>query len=63
LKNKKKGNFLMASIKISDLGASEVSLFVDSESFLDELSNSDLATIKGGSLFYVTIAVVSWLLS
>ena len=31
----------MASIKISDLS-------VDSESFLDELSESDLATTKGG---------------
>jgi bacteriocin-like protein len=33
----------MASIKISDLS-------VDSESFLDELNESDLATINGGFL-------------
>jgi hypothetical protein len=41
--NKKKGKFLMASIKISDLS-------VDSESFLNELSESDLTTINGGIL-------------
>ena len=33
----------MASIKISDLS-------VDSESFLDELSESDLVTVNGGFL-------------
>jgi bacteriocin-like protein len=38
----------MASIKIYDLCSSEFNLSVDSESFLEELSESDLATIKGG---------------
>lgn len=47
----------MASIKISDLNffaeldTSGYNLFVDSESFLDELSESDLVTINGGYLF------------
>jgi len=41
----------MASIKISDLRPSGFDLFGDSESFLDELSDSDLATINGG---YIT---------
>jgi bacteriocin-like protein len=41
----------MASIKISDLCPSEFNLSVDSESFLDELSESDLATINGGFPF------------
>jgi lactobin A/cerein 7B family class IIb bacteriocin len=41
----------MASIKISDF-------YVDSESFLDELKESDLATINGGFLpILVGIAV------
>jgi bacteriocin-like protein len=38
----------MASIKISDLSLSDFNLSVDSENFLEELSDSDLATIKGG---------------
>jgi hypothetical protein len=39
----------MASIKISDLRPSGLDLFGDSESFLDDLSDNDLATINGGS--------------
>lgn len=53
----------MASIKISDLRPSGFNLFVDSESFLDELSESDLATINGGATPYITRAVptlTSW---
>jgi hypothetical protein len=53
--NKKKGKFLMASIKISDLP-------VDSESFLDELSESSLATINGGILPWLIVIGVSLLL-
>jgi bacteriocin-like protein len=40
----------MASIRISDLS-------VDSESFLDELSESDLATINGGFWPFVLIGI------
>jgi hypothetical protein len=39
----------MASIKISDLRPSGLDLFGDSESFLDDLSDNDLATITGAS--------------
>jgi hypothetical protein len=39
----------MASIKISDLRPSGFDLFGDSESFLDDLSDNDLATVNGGS--------------
>jgi hypothetical protein len=40
----------MASIKISDLRPSDFDLLGDSESFLDDLSDNDLATINGGKL-------------
>jgi hypothetical protein len=40
----------MASIKMSDLYPSESHLLVGLEKFLDELSDSDLATIKGGKV-------------
>jgi hypothetical protein len=40
----------MASIKISDLRPSGFDSFVNSKSFLNDLSDSDLATIKGGSV-------------
>jgi hypothetical protein len=53
----------MASIKISDLCTSESSLSVDSESFLDELSKSDLTTTKGGHVGHLAVAVVSWAVS
>jgi hypothetical protein len=53
--NKKKGNFLMASIRISDLS-------VDSESFLNELSESDLTTINGGILPWLLLIGVALLL-
>ena len=39
----------MASIKISDLRPSGLDLFVDSESFLNDLSDSDLANTNGGA--------------
>jgi hypothetical protein len=39
----------MASIKISDLRPSDFDLLGDSESFLDDLSDNDLATINGGA--------------
>jgi hypothetical protein len=38
----------MASVKISDLRPSGFDLLGDSESFLDDLSDNDLATINGG---------------
>jgi bacteriocin-like protein len=38
----------MASIKISDLRPSGFDSFVDSKSFLKNLSDSDLAAINGG---------------
>lgn len=38
----------MASIKISDLRPSDFNFLGDSESFLNDLSYSDLATINGG---------------
>jgi bacteriocin-like protein len=38
----------MASIKISDLRPSDFNLLGDSESFLKNLSDSDLAAINGG---------------
>jgi len=41
----------MASIKISDLS-------VDSESFLNELNESDLATINGGILPFLILALL-----
>ncbi|AFZ59459.1 hypothetical protein H6G54_07835 [Anabaena cylindrica FACHB-243] len=39
----------MASIKISDLRPSGLDLFVDSESFLNDLNDSDLAATNGGA--------------
>jgi len=45
----------MASIKISDLCPSGCDSFGDSESFLDELSDNDLTTIKGGETIIVVI--------
>ena len=39
----------MASIKISDLRPSGLELFVDSESFLNDLSDSDLTMTNGGA--------------
>jgi hypothetical protein len=41
----------MASIKISDLRPSGLDLFGDSESYLDDLSDNDLATINGASWY------------
>ncbi len=45
----------MASIKICDLCSSEFNLSADSESFLDELNESDLASINGGILIPLLI--------
>jgi hypothetical protein len=39
----------MASIKIDNLSVSGAEFFSDSESYLDELSESDVLTIKGGT--------------
>ncbi len=57
----------MAEIKIDNLSATGTELFSDSESYLNELSESDLSTIKGGtdpsiSLIIVSAAVVAALL-
>jgi hypothetical protein len=38
----------MASIKISELRPSDFDFLGDPESFLDDLSDNDLATINGG---------------
>jgi hypothetical protein len=48
----------MASIKISDLRPSGFDLLGDSESFLDDLSDNDLATINGGRTPVVVVVVV-----
>jgi hypothetical protein len=53
----------MARIQITDLCPSDFDWSVDSESFLDELNESDLSTINGGSLFRVVIGVTLWALS
>ena len=39
----------MASIQISELSPAGSKLFQDSESFLNELSDSDIQSIKGGA--------------
>jgi hypothetical protein len=41
----------MASIKICDLRPSGCDLLGDSESFLEDLSDNDLATINGGGFW------------
>jgi hypothetical protein len=48
----------MASIKISDLRPSDFDSFVDSESFLNDLSDNDLATINGGFLHLLAIFII-----
>jgi bacteriocin-like protein len=49
----------MASIKISELRPSDFDFFGDSESFLDDLSDKDLATINGGrNDIEITITVI-----
>ncbi len=53
----------MARIQITDLCPSDFDLSVDSESFLDELNESDLSSINGGSLSRVVIALTLWALS
>ena len=58
-KTNKKGNFLIASIKFFDLRPSAYDLLGDSESFLDDLSDKDLATINGGrNDIEITITVI-----
>jgi hypothetical protein len=50
----------MASIKISDLLPSDFDMFGDAESFLDDLSDNDLATINGGrNDIEITIIIIS----
>jgi hypothetical protein len=52
----------MASIKISDLRPSGLDLFVDSESFLNDLSDSDLANTNGGATpVAITLLGAAWL--
>ena len=53
----------MASIKISDLNISGSSLFMDSESFLDELSYDDLTGVKGGITPFLSGVGVSFAIS
>ena len=38
----------MAAIKIDDITPSGAELFVDSENFMEELSNDELLTVLGG---------------
>ncbi|MBD0385939.1 MAG: hypothetical protein ICV54_05230 [Nostoc sp. C3-bin3] len=40
----------MSSIDISDLNVAGISLFVDQESYLDEVTADDLESIQGGLL-------------
>jgi hypothetical protein len=53
----------MASIKISDLRPSGLDLFGDSESFLNDLSDNDLATINGGKAqsWWITPWIITFL--
>jgi hypothetical protein len=51
----------MAAIKIDNLSVSGAEFFSDSESYLDELSESDVLTIKGGT-WVTTIITVTLLL-
>jgi hypothetical protein len=54
----------MASIKISNLNISGSDLFMDSESFLDELSSDDLAmNIKGGLTPFLAGVALSFAIS
>ncbi|MEQ9372392.1 MAG: hypothetical protein RIG63_25745 [Coleofasciculus chthonoplastes F3-SA18-01] len=48
----------MAAIKIDNLSVSGAEFFSDSESYLDELSESDVLTVKGGT--GVTIRYFTW---
>ena len=45
------GENFMASIVISDLRPAGSELFMDSESFLSELSDGELSVISGGEIF------------
>ncbi len=52
----------MAAITISDLRPSGFDLFVDSESFLNDLNDSDLATTNGGATpVAITLLGAAWL--
>ena len=55
----------MATIKISDLHSAGSELFMDSESYLNELTNEELNIAHGGLFFstpycvsYITVSVV-----
>ncbi|RUS98529.1 hypothetical protein DSM106972_081580 [Dulcicalothrix desertica PCC 7102] len=48
----------MATISISNLSATGADLFADSESYLNELTDSELNETKGGSLFATAVFVI-----
>ena len=47
----------MANIEINELKPAGVELFDDSESFMDEMSNSELDNINGGLAYTKTYAL------
>ncbi len=47
----------MATIKVSDLRPAGYDLFSDSESYMHELSDSDLDNIAGGFIWWTTITI------
>lgn len=49
----------MASINVLDLRSTGSDLFMDSESFLDVLDNSELDSIKGGWAFGLGVAMAA----
>jgi hypothetical protein len=51
----------MANITISDLRPAGADLFSDSESYLNELSDSELNTTKGGAGAIITFMIVTYL--
>jgi hypothetical protein len=53
----------MATIAISDLYVPGADLFSDSESYLDEVSNSDLLRVNGGIFSTPACVVGAWALS
>ena len=50
----------MANINISDLRPAGAELFLDSESFINELTDEELKLTKGGSWWIVALAVACY---
>ncbi|RAQ48795.1 hypothetical protein B9S53_01950 [Arthrospira sp. O9.13F] len=51
----------MANITISDLRPAGADLFSDSESYLNEISDSELNTTNGGAGAIITFMIVTYL--